>query len=303
MDRVLVTGAASRVGTQLIDRLRRRPETEVLAVDDHADLHGTVHTVPLESLDFAHLVVEMAPTTIVHLATIDRSDAVGSDRAREAVILGTQALFGAAERLDSLRSVVVRSEGHVYGTGNRSPLLAVESARLGGKASRHGRALRQAEGYARELADARGIPLAVLRLAELMSPTTDTPLARLLRLPVVPALMGFDPLLQFLDPHDALDAIEFALAERLDGTWNVAPRGPLYLSQVTRLAGRRAQPLLSPQLDAAHRLLARGGLVVHSHQRSLLRHGRVLDTRSLTGAGWEPGHSTRQIALGLRDSA
>ncbi|NND83957.1 MAG: NAD-dependent epimerase/dehydratase family protein [Acidimicrobiia bacterium] len=303
MDRVLVTGAASRLGTQLVDRLRQRPDTEILAVDDHPDPTGTVQTVPLESLDFAHLVVEMAPTTIVHLGTIDRSDEVGSDRAREAVILGTQALFGAAERLGSLRSVVLRSEAHVYGTGNRSPLLAVESARLGGKATRHGRALRQAEQYARDLSTTRGIPLAVLRFADLLSPTTDTPLARLLRLPIVPVLMGFDPLLQFLDPDDALDALTFAFDERLDGTWNVAPRGPLYLSQVARLAGRRTQPLPSPHLDAAHRLLARGGLLVHSQHRSLLRHGRVLDTRRLTDAGWRPEQSTRDIALGLRGTA
>ncbi|UCG39874.1 MAG: NAD-dependent epimerase/dehydratase family protein [Acidimicrobiia bacterium] len=302
MDRVLVTGAASRLGMQLVDRLRQGSGTEVLAVDDHPDPSGTVRTVPLESLDFAHLVVEMAPTTIVHLATIDRSDAIGSDRAREAVILGTQALFGAAERLDSLGAVVMRSEGHVYGTGNRSPLLAVESARLGGKASRHGRALRHAEQYARDLSATRGIPLAILRFAEELSATTETPLARLLRLPMVPVLMGFDPLLQFLDPDDALGALEFAMEERLDGTWNVAPRGPLYLSQVVRLAGRRAQPLPSPHLDAAHRLLARGGLLVHSQHRSLLRHGRVLDTRRLSEAGWHATRSTRDIALALRES-
>lgn len=300
MDRVLVTGAASRVGTRLISHLRGRADTEVLAVDDHADPAASIQTTPLESLDFAHLVVEMAPTTIIHLATIDRSDDIGSDRARESVILGTQALFGAAERLGSLRSIVMRSEGHVYGTGNRSPILAVESSRLGGRAARHGRALRQAEQYARELTEARGIPLAILRFAELLSPSTDTPLARFLQLPVVPVLLGFDPLVQFLHPDDALDALHLSLERGLDGTWNIAPRQPLYLSQVIRLAGRRAQPLPSPHLDAAHRLLARGGLTVHSQHRSLLRHGRVLDTRRLESLGWMPAHSTRSVALGLR---
>lgn len=300
MDRVLVTGAASRQGMRLVARLRRRADTEVVAVDDRPDAPATVHTVPLESLDFAHLVVEAAPTTIVHLATVDRTPEIGSDRARESVILGTQALFGAAERVGSLRSVVVRSEGHVYGTGNRSPVLAVESARLGGRAPRHGRALRQAEQYARELAGARGLPIAVLRLAEPLGQGVDGPLANFLRLPIVPVLMGFDPLLQFLHPDDALDAIEYALDERLDGTFNVAPRGPLYLSQVVRLAGRRLQRLPSPHLEAAHRLLARGGLSLPAHHRSLLRHGRVLDTRAFRAAGFEAAHGTRSLALGLR---
>lgn len=300
MDRVLVTGAASRLGMRLVDHLRRRPRTEVIAVDDHPGSSGAVRAVPLDSLEFAHLVVETAPSAIVHLATIDRTDVLGADRARASVVLGAQALVGAAERLESLRSIVLRSEAHVYGTGNRSPVLAVESAHPGGEVSRHGSALREVEQYARELSTTRGIPLAVLRFADLLSPSTDTPIARLLRLPVVPVLLGFDPLVQFLDPDDALGALGFALRERLDGTLNVAHPQPLYLSQVIRLAGGRPRPLPSPHLEVAHRLLARGGLSVPPQHRSLLRHGRVLDTRSLAAIGWHPVRSTRDLALGLR---
>ncbi len=301
MSRILVTGAASWEGARLIGRLIHRPGVTVIAVDDEdrRALPVPLHRTMLDSLEFAHFVVGADPTAIVHLATMDRSDRLGHERSRESVILGTQALFGATERLGSLRHVVVRSEGSVYGTGNRRPLIAREDDRLGGDAGRHPRALREVEDYARDAGRAAGFSVAILRCAESVGPHVDTPLAHLLRLPIVPILWGFDPLLQLLHEDDVRDAFIHTLDTGLEGVYNVAPFGPLYLSQVLRLAHIRGQRLPKPQLDTALRLLSRGGLSVPSHTRGLLRHGRVLHTGRFERSGFATRHSTRVVAGAL----
>ncbi len=304
MSRILVTGAASWEGARLIGHLAHRRDVTVIAVDDEdrRALPVPLHRAPLDTLEFAHFVVAADPTVIIHLATIDRSDRIGRERSREAVILGTQALFGAAERLSMLTHVVVRSEGHVYGAGNRRPLIAREDDRLGGEASRHPRALREVEEYALEAGRATGVPVAIVRAAEAIGPHVDTPFAHLLRLPFVPVPWGFDPLLQLLHEDDLRRAFVHAVDHRLSGVFNVAPAGPLYLSQILHLGHLRAQRLPKPQLDAAMRLLARGGLRVPSQTRMLMRHGRVLHTAALTEAGFTATHSTRVVASDLAET-
>lgn len=303
MSRILVTGAASWEGARLVGRLVHRGGSTVIAVDDEdrRALPVPLHRAALDTLEFAHFVVEADPTAIVHLATIDRSSRLGKERSRESVILGTQALFGAAERLRNLTHVLVRSEGHVYGSGNRTALIAREGERLGGQAPRHSRALREVETYATEAGRSVGVPVAILRAGESVGPHVDTPLAHLFRLPIVPIMWGFDPLLQLLHEDDLRDAFLHALDSRLDGVFNVAPAGPLYLSQILRLGHIRAQRLPKPQLESAFRLLARGGLIVPTQVHHLLRHGRVLHARALREAGFTPHHTTRTVASSLAE--
>lgn len=299
MSRILVTAASSWEGARLIDHLWRR--NEVIAVDDdeQRSLPVPLHRTALDTIEFAHFVLDVNPSIIVHLATDDRSNRVGRNRSRESVILGTQALFGAAERLADLEHIVVRSEGHVYGSGNRRGLMAREDERLVGQAASHSRALREVEASARELGAARDIPVTILRAAESVGSLADTALARFLRLPIVPVLWGFDPLLQLLEPDDLRDSFLHVLDQRLAGIFNVTPPDPLYLSQVLRLGHIRAQRLPKPQLDAAYRLLARGSLMVPTQVRGLLRHGRVLHDTSLTETGFSPRHTTRMVATSL----
>jgi UDP-glucose 4-epimerase len=303
MSRILVTGATSWEGARLIHRLLHRGGVTVIAVDDEdrRALPVPLHRSALDTLDFAHFVIASNPTTIIHLATADRSGRIGRDRSRESVILGTQALFGATERLRDLGHVVVRSEGNVYGIGNRRALIAREEERPGGQAARHARALREVETYAREASKAAGVPLAILRPAESVGPHVDTPFAHLLRLPIVPILWGFDPLLQLINEDDLRDAFLHVVDNRLDGAFNVAPSRPLYLSQILRLAHIRAQRLPKPQLESAHRFLARGGLAVPTQTRALLRHGRVLAGDGLATAGFQPKHTTRDVASAMAE--
>jgi UDP-glucose 4-epimerase len=300
MRTVLVTGAASWEGAQLVRRLAARDDTEVVAVDDMAPqipLPVPLRRWSLDSLDFARWVIDVGPDAVVHLQTMDRAGSVGASRARESVVLGAQALFGALARLPHLRSVVVGSNAAVYGTGPRHATIADERTPLAGRATRHERALREVERFVGQLDDELpDTAITVLRFTEAYGSTVDTPLARFLRLPVVPVIMGHDPLLQLLAAEDVTRCLEHALDAEVPGTFNVAPERPLYLSQVLRLSGAGRTPLVGFQLDAAYRALSSGGLTLPEHHRNLLRHGRVLRVDAMVERlGFRPLATTRSV--------
>jgi UDP-glucose 4-epimerase len=60
-----------------------------------------------------------------------------------------------------------------------------------------------------------------------------------LRLPTVPTLLGFDPLLQVVHESDVVRAMGLSLAPKARGIYNVAGPDPAPLSKLLKLLGRR----------------------------------------------------------------
>lgn len=303
MSRVLITGASSWEGTQLANRLLASGN-DVVAVDDMAPsarLQVELHRFDLDTLEFAHFVLDTEPNTIVHLQTMDRSRRVGSQKARESVVLGSQSLFGAISRLTSVKHVVVNSDAAVYGTGPRHATILPESVRLAGRATRHERALREVERFvAEEQKELPEVVFTVLRFAETVGDNFESPLVEYFRRELIPTAMGFDPLLQLLHEDDLLSCLEFVVNNPTSGIFNIAPETPLYLSQVLRLAGMRELPLPGPQLRLARRALKRTGVGMPSHTINLLRDGRVLNVAAMEAKlGFSPAHTTRDVATSL----
>lgn len=298
MRTVLVTGAASWEGIRLVRRLHRRGDLRVVAVDESAapiPLPVPLQRWSLDSLDFAHWVIDLEPDTVVHLQTIDHR--LGEGHARRTMVLGAQALFGALIRLRSLERVVVKSDASIYGTGPRHPTIADEAAPFEGTPTSHERALRDVEQYVAELAaELPAAAVTVLRFVDAHADHVDSPLSRLLRLPAVPVVLGHDPLLQLISPDDVIACLEHALDVGVAGTFNVAPELPLYLSQILRVGGATRVPLIGPQLSATLRALAAGGLSIPDHTRGLLRHGRVVRIDAMRSVlGFEPTVTTRSV--------
>jgi UDP-glucose 4-epimerase len=134
----------------------------------------------------------------------------------------------------------------------------------------------------------------VLRLANVIGPTIDTPLTRYFALPVVPTEFGYDPRLQFVHEDDAVEVLRLAALGEHAGVFNVAGEGTLLLSQAIRRAGRVALAVPPPAVRAVVSLVRRSGLVDFSpEQIRFLNFGRVVDTARLRiQFGYEPRYST-----------
>jgi len=276
---VLLTGVSQFEGSRLAGRLAADPEiARVIGVDveaparaerDHlgrtefvrADIRG-----PL----IGRLIEQADVDTVVHTCV------AATPRAQELNVVGTMQLLAACQRSETVRRLVLRSTTEVYGSSPRAPAVFTEQmsdrdvAREG-----FGKDAFDVEGYFRGFARRRpDVVISILRLADVIGPSIDTPLTRYLARAVVATTFGFDPRLQLLHEADAVEALRRAAVADHPGVFNVAGRGVLTLTQAIRRAGRVELPL-----PAARRLELRLPPVGRSVQ-PIARFGRVVDTTS-----------------------
>ncbi len=134
-----------------------------------------------------------------------------------------------------------------------------------------------------------------MRFCNVLGPDIRTSHARLLALPAVPMIAGFDPRYQFIHADDVVSALEFAVENDLDGVYNVAADGVLALSEVVDLLGKPALPVLPPfGTGTAAAALRRAGVDVTREMLGQLRYGRGLDNRKLKAAGFRYRYTTRE---------
>ena len=187
-----------------------------------------------------------APIRWSHLALL-YNPIHNASYAHEVEAIGTLQLLGAvtAAGVDAL---VALSSTALYGASPDNPNFLTEDRPL--KPAPQSRFLADKLEVERQFQSFRekrpGIAVAVLRMAPLLGPRVRNPVTQLLGRPIVPVLLGRDPLMQFLHEDDAVGALELAVMRRANGTYNIAPPGALPLSSVLKLLGRTPLPLPGP---------------------------------------------------------
>jgi UDP-glucose 4-epimerase len=235
--------------------------------------------------------------TVVH-AAVQASPRGAGGRAsmKELNVLGTMQLLAACQKSAHVARLVVTSSTAVYGSSPRDPAVFTET--MAAKAlprSGYGKDVVEVEGYVRGFTRRRpDIITTVLRMANFIGPSIDSPLTRYLALPLVPVGLGFDPRIQLLHEDDAIEVLRLALRSDRPGIFNVAGAGTLLRSQVLRRLGRIPLAVPSPTIEVLGRLIRRSGVVDFSpEQLQLLSFGRVVDTAALrTEFGFTPRYST-----------
>ena len=230
--------------------------------------------------------------TIVHTFLVVDSTHMSGRRLHEVNVIGTMNLLAAASAPgSSIRHVVVKSSGLVYGANHTDPTWFTEDhQRTRSPRTRVERSLLEVEGYLRDYAvDNPHVTVSLLRFANVLGTDIVTPITKALTLPggFTPSIFGFDPLLQFVEEHDVIRAMQFAIERELPGVYNVAGRGRIPWSEVATICGRRLVPLPPLFTGLATAPLARLNLVdLPDELLDLLRYGRGIDNRRLVAAGF-----------------
>jgi UDP-glucose 4-epimerase len=303
---VLVTGVSRHLGIRLAAQLAADPTIDrVLGVDTappaKADLPRLGRTEfvradirnPLIARVLAHANVD----SVVHAAvTATPRRAGGRTAMKELNLIGTMQLLAACQKSETVQRLVVKSATSVYGSGPRDPaVFAEDTATRSAPSSGYGKDAVEVEGYVRAFSRRRpDVCVTVLRLANVIGPTVETPLTRYFALPVVPTELGYDPRLQFVHEDDAVEVLRQATADDHPGVFNVAGEGTLLLWQAIRRAGRVPVAVPAPAVRAVVSLVRRSGVVDFSpEQIRFLNFGRVVDTTRLrTEFPYQPRYST-----------
>jgi UDP-glucose 4-epimerase len=299
--RVLITGLGSYWGGSIARALEADPDVEVVIGVDTVE-----PTVPLERTEFvrtdenfsilSRIVAATDVDTIFHASLVVDSTRMTGQRIHESNVIGTLNLLAALSHpQSSVTGVVVKSSALVYGAGIRDPNWFDEKAeRTAPARTEVERTLLEVEAQLRDFVeDNPRMRVAVLRFANVLGDRVGTPLGRALTLPAVPQILGFDPLLQFVEQEDVVRAMLFAAERRLSGVFNVAADGRLPWSELISVAGKLPM-YLSPLFTglAVEPLTRLHILELPPEVLDLLRYGRGVDNRAFKAAGYTYRYTT-----------
>jgi UDP-glucose 4-epimerase len=203
-----------------------------------------------------------------------------------------------------VRKLVFKSSARYYGSEQDDPAFFTEDIpRPHAPRLPIERDIVEAEANVREFrARNPATTVTVLRFANALGPDLRTTWQAYLGMPLVPAILGFDPRCQFIDEDDMANCLEHAVRYDLDGVFNCAADGVLVLSEVVSLLGKTLAPVLPPWgTAAAVEALHRAGAPITRDLCPQLRFGRALDNRRYKATGFRYQSTTRETILRLRE--
>jgi UDP-glucose 4-epimerase len=302
--KVVVTGVGGRLGQLLARRLCRTDGIRVVGVDRR----------PLQNLppDVEHVQVDLRSkrardvfrmgdvAALVHLGVMHDPEESADER-HGWNIVGTGRLLEYCQSY-GVRKVVLLSSASVYGPrADNAQFLAEDAPLLGGQGFPEIRDLVELDMLCGTFFwRARDVETVILRPVHILGAVRNAP-SNYLRLPRVPALLGFDPMVQFIHEEDVVEALCCALRPGVRGIFNVTGPGEVPLSVVLRELQcpvvRVPHPVAGPLL----RLLWRAGL--SSFPPPELDHIRYVcmvdGSRSRGELGFSPRHSLRETILAV----
>lgn len=292
--RVLVTGLSSFWGGLVAQQLEADPEVEVIVGLDteppELELERTEFVRVDQNYSILNRIVAATKVdTIIHTFLVMNSGVVSSRTMKEINVIGTMNLFAAASAAGStVERVVVKSSSLVYGADRDDPAFFREDmARTRYPKTAVERSLLAVEDYVRDFAvDNPHVTVSMLRFSNVLGPDIRTPFSRLLQLPMVPSVFGFDPRFQFVHEDDVIASMLFVLDNDLAGIFNVAGDGMLPWSEVATICGKRTFPLPPLATGTAALPLRLLGFDIPPETIDLLRYGRGVDGTKLVNAGF-----------------
>jgi UDP-glucose 4-epimerase len=305
---IALTGARTFLGRSLLRLLEEDDSARRLVVVDDQDpvspgpklrSYRIDRTLPNASARIAEILAAEEIDTFVHLGFL-ASPSRDIAWAHELESVGTLHVLNAC-RERPVERFVLGSSTQLYGPRFDNPNFLAESHPLRGLSScpflgDKIDAEQQVAAYARDHQKAR---VTVLRFAPLLGPTVESYVTRWLSRPLVPTLLGFDPLLQFVHEVDALSALKLAVDRDVSGSFNIVADGVLPVSTVIKLAGRNMLPIPHFLARRLTSLLWLAGLAeVPAPMLKFLRHLCVADgARARSELGFSPGYTTRETVL------
>jgi UDP-glucose 4-epimerase len=306
MRRVLVTGLSTYWGGRLAQALEGFEQVEaIVGVDSRAprrELERTEYVKVSNQHGLIQRIVRAAEIdTVIDTRLVVNSLAMPPRVAHENNVIGTMNILAACTGSDSpVRKVIFKSSSLYYGSESDDPAFFTEGMRRPHPPrTALERDMVEAEAALEDFASKNpDVTVTNLRCANVLGPDVETGFTRMLALPLVPMVLGFDPRLQFVHEDDIVHALEHATFHEIPGTFNLAADGVLSLSEAISLVGKVPAPVLPPWgTGLLAGPLRRLGFRIPDEMINLLRFGRGIDNRLFKSTGFRYGYTSREAMI------
>jgi len=251
MARIVITGISGRLGRVLARRLHL--DHEVLGLDrrpmvrrpkDIKVFQSDIRRKKCERLFRNRRIDVLVHLNIMHDFRRPQHDLHSWN------VIGTQRLLDYAARHD-VGKVVFLSTANVYGARPDNPQFLTEDSPLmaGERFSEMGSLVAADMLLATFFWKRPDVETVILRPTHIVGSVRNGP-SLYLSMPVIPTIMGFDPVIQLVHEDDVVEALALAATGSVRGVFNIAGGGQLPLSALCRNLGRRTLPLPFPVLKA-----------------------------------------------------
>ncbi|HJZ88765.1 MAG TPA: SDR family oxidoreductase [Polyangia bacterium] len=309
LKKVVLTGIAGRLGRLVTQRLHRLGDVRVVGIDRRS-FEG-------RPKDVEHIQVDLRAKkardvfrpgdvrALIHLGVLHDPRATAEEH-HSWNVGGTARLLEYCQ-LYNVPKVVVLSSANVYGPRPDNPqFLSEDAPLLAGQAFPAIRDLVEVDMLACSFFwKAQSTETVILRPVHILGSVRNAP-SNYLRLPAVPTILGFDPMVQVIHELDVVEALVLGLGTGIRGIFNLAGPGEVPLSVILRELGK---PILRvPHLVARGLLGALWRTKMTSFPTPELDHIRYVcmvdGRRARDTLGFRPRYSLREtIRAVLRDNA
>jgi UDP-glucose 4-epimerase len=254
---IAITGIGSFLGRALVRRLlERSPGIKVVGLDRRRPFrldplvhyHNVDLKEPTADSRVADVLTAERAEVVVH-AAFRSEPTLDIEMDHELETIGSLHVMNACAAA-KVKRLVVASSTMLYGPRPDNPNFLTEGHPLRGHPGSHSVSNRiQVESLLAQWRERHpDTAVTVLRHCWIFGPTYSDHVTRYFARPIVPKLMGYDPLMQFIHEDDCVHAFETATLRDHPGVFNIVGRGVLPLSTILRSAGKRILPMPAPVL-------------------------------------------------------
>jgi UDP-glucose 4-epimerase len=303
-NKIVVTGIAGRLGRLVVRRLHRVPGTHIVGIDRRR-FEGLPRDVEHVQVDLrskkARDVFRAGDVkALIHLGVMHDPRQSGAEH-HSWNVQGTLRLLDACATY-KVPKVVVLSSANVYGPRPDNPQFLAEDAPL--MASQAFPAIRdliEVDMLASSFFwKAQATETVILRPVHILGGVRNAP-SNYLRLPVIPTLLGFDPMVQVIHELDVVESIVAAMKPGVRGIFNIVGPGEVPLSTIIGELGRRWLPIPHPLAGPILSLLWRGRFT--SFPKPELDHIRYVcmvdGARAARELGFKARHTLKETILAV----
>ena len=306
---VLVTGASTPLGVEIVDQLLANPSVgHVLAVGLEPDAvpttchrsRCTYQAIDLTRSRAVHDLLfgagrDLGIDTVIHGA-LHRSVRATGREVHALNVETTRQLVLESARHPTIRRFIHRSAAEVYAVGSSEPNLLDEDVplELDPAAPQWVRDRVEADFTVCAQMGRTPLSIAVLRSAEVLAEGAGSQLWDYLQSRVCFRPLGFDPMINLLSVEDHARAVTFAAGVAANGVFNIIGADTLPLSAIIGRFGRRGIAIPGPLLAPIYQLRTWAVGLEFRYDLNMRRFhfGGVMDgTRAARELGYRPACS------------